>query len=112
MKQRVSPLVNDTAMVKKINSALEKFVGSGKNLHGIPPTMGSEDFQHLVINNKKKVYDYILVGIANPKEVAKANAAGNMFPYYNHNANFKVDLSAIPFYTAFGAVALFDMFRK
>jgi len=112
MKQRVSPLVNDTGMVIKINSILEKFVGPGKNLLGIPPTMGSEDFQHLVIHNKIKVYDYLLVGIANPAEAAKANAAGKMFPYYNHNGDFKVDLSAIPYYTSFGAVALLELFKK
>ena len=66
MKGRVTPLVNDTAMVAKVNAALEKFVGPGKNITGMPPVMGSEDFQHLVVNNKVKVYDYLLVGIAHP----------------------------------------------
>jgi amidohydrolase len=112
MKGRVSPLVNDTAMVAKVNAALEKFVGPGKNITGMPPVMGSEDFQHLVINNKVKVYDYLLVGIANPADVARANKAGQMFPYFNHNGNFKVDLTAIPFCTSLGAVALMEMFRK
>lgn len=111
MKGRVSPLVNDTAMVAKVNAVLEKFVGPGKNITGMPPVMGSEDFQHLVINNKVKVYDYLLVGIANPADVAIANKAGQMFPYFNHNGNFKVDLSAIPFCTSVGAVALMEMFR-
>ncbi len=112
MKGRVSPLVNDTAMVAKVNAALEKFAGPGKNITGMPPVMGSEDFQHLVINNKVKVYDYLLVGIAHPADVAKANKAGMMFPYFNHNSDFKVDLSAIPFCTSLGAVALMEMFRK
>jgi amidohydrolase len=111
MKGRVSPLVNDTAMVAKINVVLEKFVGPGKNIKGMPPVMGSEDFHHLVVNNKVKVYDYLLVGIANPADVAKANLAGMMFPYFNHNSDFKVDLSAIPFCTSLGAVALMEMFR-
>jgi hippurate hydrolase len=74
--------------------------------------MGSEDFQHLVINNTKAIYDYLLVGIANPEETAKANKAGKMFPFYNHNSDFKVDLTAIPFATSLGAVALMEMFRK
>lgn len=112
MKGRVSPLINDTAMVNKIDIVLEKFIGPGKNVKGIPPTMGSEDFQHLVANNKTRVYDYLLVGIANPADVAKANAAGKMFPYYNHNGDFKVDLTAIPLYTSVGAVALLEMFKK
>jgi hippurate hydrolase len=112
MKGRVSPLVNDTMMVAKVNAALEKFVGPGKNITGLPPVMGSEDFQHLVSNNKVKVYDYLLVGIAHPNDVAKANLSGMMFPYFNHNSDFKVDLSAIPFCTSLGAVALMEMFRK
>jgi amidohydrolase len=112
MKGRVSPLVNDTAMVAKVNVALEKYVGPGKNITGMPPVMGSEDFHHLVVNNKVKVYDYLLVGIAHPADVAKANKAGMMFPYFNHNSDFKVDLSAIPFCTSLGAVALMEVFRK
>ncbi len=112
IKGRVSPLVNDTAMVSKVSAALEKFVGPGKNIKGIPATMGSEDFQHLVINNTKAVYDYLLIGIADPEETAKANKQGKMFPYYNHNGDFKVDLTAIPFATSLGAVALMEMFRK
>jgi metal-dependent amidase/aminoacylase/carboxypeptidase family protein len=112
MKGRVSPLVNDTAMVAKISAVLEKFVGPGKNIKGVPATMGSEDFQHLVINKTKAAYDYLLIGIANPEETAKANKEGKMFPYYNHNGDFKVDLSAIPFATSLGAVALMEMFRR
>jgi hypothetical protein len=43
------------SMVAKINAALEKFVGPGKNITGVPPVMGSEDFQHLVVNKKVEV---------------------------------------------------------
>lgn len=67
--------------------------------------MGSEDFQHLVVNNTKAVYDYLLIGIANPEETKKANMQGKMFPYYNHNSDFKVDLTAISYGTSIGAVA-------
>jgi len=112
MKQKVIPLKNDTMMVNKINAALINIAGPGKNILGMPPVMGSEDFQHLVIPAKKQVYDYFLVGIANPMDVAKANKEGKMFPYYNHNGDFKVDLTAIPYGTSLGAVALFEMFRK
>ena len=96
MKQYVIPLKNDTLMVKKINSVLGKMSGPGKNILGMPPVMGSEDFQHLVIPAKKQVYDYFLVGVADPLEVMKARNEGKQFPYYNHNGDFKVDLRAIP----------------
>jgi len=112
MKQYVIPLNNDAFMVNKINAVLEDVAGPGKNILGIPPVMGSEDFQHLVIPAKKQVYDYFLVGIANPIDVAKANKEGKMFPYYNHNGDFKVNLAAIPFCTSLGAVALLEMFKK
>lgn len=112
MKQNVSPLVNDKPMVEKVNAVLEKFVGPGKNLIGFPPVMGSEDFQHLVINNKKTVYDYLLVGIASSEDTAKARKEGKFFPYFNHNGDFKVDLSAILLGTNMGTVALMEMFKK
>ena len=112
MKMKVVPLKNDPFMVDKLNPVLESVTGPGKNVQGVPPTMGSEDFQHLVLPNKKQVYDYILVGIANPADVAKANKEGKMFPYYNHNGDFKVDLTAIPFCTSLGATALMEMFKK
>nr|WP_315150245.1 amidohydrolase [uncultured Flavobacterium sp.] len=112
MKGRVSPLTNDKAMVDKINVVLEKLVGTGKNIKGLPAVMGSEDFQHLVINNKKTVYDYFLVGIASAEDTAKAQKEGKMFPYFNHNGDFKVDLKAIPFGTILGTTALLELFRK
>jgi hippurate hydrolase len=112
MKGRVSPLTNDKAMVTKINTVLEKLVGPGKNIQGLPAVMGSEDFQHLVINNKKTVYDYFLVGIASAEDTAKAKKEGKMFPYFNHNGDFKVDLKAIPFGTTLGTTALLELFRK
>lgn len=112
MKGRVSPLTNDKAMVEKINAVLEKLVGPGKNIKGLPAVMGSEDFQHLVINNKKTVYDYFLVGVASAEDTAKAKKEGKMFPYFNHNGDFKVDLKAIPFGTTLGTTALLELFRK
>jgi amidohydrolase len=112
IKGRVSPLTNDNAMVNKIDAALEKLVGTGKNIQGFPAVMGSEDFQHLVINNKKTVYDYFLVGVASAEDSVKAKKEGKIFPYSNHNGDFKVDISAIPFGTTLGTTALLEMFRK
>ena len=112
MKGMAFPLKNDTAEVYKVNAAIANMIPPGKNITALPAVMGSEDFHHLVIHNKKAVYDYMLVGIANPAEAAKANKEGKMFPFSNHNANFQVDLSAIPLGTALGASALIELFRK
>jgi metal-dependent amidase/aminoacylase/carboxypeptidase family protein len=112
MKQFVIPLKNDKGMVEKLNPVLEKLVGPGKNIQGMPATMGSEDFQHLVKDQPKAVYDYILVGIANPEVAAKANKEGKMFPFYNHNGDFQVDLTAIPFGLSLGTTALLATFQK
>jgi hippurate hydrolase len=35
-----------------------------------------------------------------------------MFPFYNHNGDFQVDLTAIPFGLALGTTALLATFQK
>lgn len=111
MKQYVIPLKNDKALVDKINPALERMFGPGKNLQ-FPPVMGSEDFQHLVKDQPKAVYDYVLIGIVNPELFAQTQKEGKFFPYTNHNGDFKVDLAAIPFGTAVGTAMLLEAFKK
>jgi amidohydrolase len=110
-KQYVIPLKNDKTLVDKINPALEKYFGPGKNLL-MPPVMGSEDFQHLVKDQPKSVYDYMLIGIVDPVLFAKTQKEGKMFPYSNHNGNFMVALAAIPFGTVAGSVMLLEAFKK
>lgn len=111
LKQYVIPLKNDKALVDKINPGLAQFFGPGKNLV-MPPVMGSEDFQHLVRNQPKSVYDYMLIGIVDPTLFAKTQKEGKMFPYSNHNGNFIVDLAAIPFGTVAGTLMLLEAFKK
>ncbi|MEY2922590.1 MAG: hypothetical protein RL108_1216 [Bacteroidota bacterium] len=111
MKQYVTPLKNNKILVDKINPILELIGGPGKNLQ-FPPVMGSEDFHHLIKDYPAIPYDYILVGIANPKTFLEANAKGNFFPFFNHNSDFLVDLSAIPYYTIFGSMSLLETFKK
>lgn len=74
--------------------------------------MGSEDFHHLVIHNKKAVYDFILVGTANPELVTKATQEGKKYPFFNHNGNYQVDLATIPLGTVIGATGLLELFKK
>lgn len=112
MKGNVYPLVNDAAMTYKVNSALTAVIAPERIITNTPPIMGSEDFHHLVINNKKTVYDFIFVGTANREAVAKATEEGKKHPFSNHNGNYQVDLSAIPLGTVIGATALLEMFKS
>ena len=111
-KSTVSPLVNDTAMVTRVNQSLQSLSGIRNIISNAPSVMGSEDFQHLVKKGTATVYDYIQVGTANVDEYTKAIAEGKKRPYFNHNGNYKVDLSAIPLGTAIGAVGLMELFRR
>ncbi len=64
----------------------------------IGPTMGSEDFHHLVIDSPKKdtPYSYINIGIIDPDRFAKSIEETGEPPYYNHNGDYEVDLRALP----------------
>jgi hippurate hydrolase len=112
LKGMVYPLVNDTIMVNKINASLAAVIGPAKIIKDTPAEMVSEDFPQLVIKNKKTVYDFMWVGIANPEIAAKATAEGKKYPFFNHNGNYQVDLSAIPLGTVIGATALLEMLKK
>ena len=111
-KSTVTPLVNNNALVAKVNAALANVIDDASILKNVPSVMGSEDFQHLVKADSKTVYDYIQVGTANPEAYQKAIAQGKKAPYFNHNGNYQVDLAAIPLGTVIGAVALIELFRK
>lgn len=110
-KQSLGPLNNDKNLVEKMNIPLEKMFGVGKNL-SLPPVMGSEDFQVLVRDYPNVPYDYLLIGVAPPDMFAKAQKEGKYFPFSNHNGNFMVDLSAIPFGTAVATAMVLEAFRK
>jgi amidohydrolase len=113
MKATCPPVVNDTAMVNKVNSALLMLVPASRLITNLPPAMGSEDFPLLIVNSRKNYkYDYINVGAANPVLYANALKEGKEFPFYIHNSNYMVDLTAIPFGTVVGATALLELFRK
>lgn len=111
MKQFVTPLKNNANLVAKLNPVFEEVTGPGKNLP-FPPVMGSEDFHHLVKDYPQIPYNYILVGIANQQVFQESNKNGKFFPFFNHNGDFLVDLSAIPFYTVFGSMALLELFKQ
>ena len=112
MKSNVFPQVNDSVAANKVNKALATIIAPEKIINNTPPIMGSEDFNHLVLGNNKTLCDYIWVGTANVDEVAKAMQEGKRAPFYNHNGNYKVELSAIPLGLEFGVASLFELFKK
>ena len=112
MKSNVYPLINNAAMVNKLNAALSSVIVPEKIIKDVPAEMGSEDFAQLVVDKKKTSYDFIMVGTANVERSAKAIAEGKKYPFYNHNGNYEVDLSAIPLGTEIGITALLELFRK
>jgi hippurate hydrolase len=111
IKQTVSPLTNDAALVAHLNPVLEALLGPNKNLP-YPPVMGSEDFQHLVQPGSTTTYNYLLLGIVKPSVFAAAQQEGKRFPYTNHNGDFWVDPAAIPLGTAVAASMVMETFQK
>jgi amidohydrolase len=94
-KGNAGPLVNDPALVEKINPAITALLGQGKVVNNFPSVMGSEDFQE-VYADAKTPYVFLLVGVAPVDRYEAARKAGRAFPYSNHNPDFFVDLAAIP----------------
>jgi amidohydrolase len=113
MKGIAYPLSNDTLLSTKINTALSSFIPREKINTTNLPAMGSEDFPILgMYGSKRPVSDYVLVGIASPEVYYQARKEGKDYPFYLHNSNYTVDLSAIPFGTTVGAVSILEIFRK
>jgi len=111
IKQNLGTLKNDETLTSKINIALEKMAGPNKNL-SLPPVMGSEDVQELLKDHPEVPYNYFIIGIANHEVFEKATKEGKQFPFSNHNSDFWVDLSAIPFGTSLGLAAVLEAFNK
>jgi hypothetical protein len=42
----------------------------------------------------------------------RAAQEGKTNPFYNHNGNYKVDLSAIPLGVVIGTVGLLELFKR
>jgi hippurate hydrolase len=96
-KGGTTPMVNDKAVIDRINPQLANLVDANKLIAEFPGTTGSEDVHLLKGDNQTIQFGFAFVGIAEPSLFAKAQAAGKTVPFSNHNSNFQVDLSAIPF---------------
>lgn len=111
MKGNSGPLINDAALVARINPSLEALMGKSNANVNLPAVMGSEDFQE-AFKSRKVPYAFILVGVAPPQLFAKAQAKGLPAPYANHNPDFFVDLAAIPIGAKVNTVAILSILAK
>jgi hippurate hydrolase len=106
------PLINDEYLTNKVTPIVSEIVGKKQVLTGFPPQMGSEDFHHLVIKDKKAKYLYMFFGTAKPSHYQAAQKEGKLFPYFAHNGDYQVDLAAIPLGTKVATNVLLKMFEK
>jgi len=113
-KGRTPPLINDPETMNRLNDALRRSgVAGGANLiDQFRAITGSEDFPSLYAGmaGVKAAYDFI--GIADPKAYAKAKAAGQEFPFLNHQPGFVVDLNAIPFGAKVASVMTMELLAR
>ncbi len=111
MKATAGPLVNDSALVAKVNPALTELLGPGRVINNFPTVMGSEDFQ-VLYEPIGTPYVFLLIGVAPTDKFVAAQKAGRPFPYANHNADFFVDLPAITIGTRADVVAALALLAK
>lgn len=112
MKGHAGPLVNDQALVARVNPSLRALLGPDRVVDQFPAVMGSEDFQEAFATLDKLPYAFVLIGVAPPELYAKAQAAGRPFPYANHNPDFFVDLAAIPIGAKVNTVTVLSLLAK
>lgn len=108
------PLENNTELTSLVRESLYSLVTEKKLIldeNVFPSVMGSEDFHHLVINNEKKDYCYVNVGIAEPTRFEKSFKEGQL-PFNNHNGNFEIDINAIPFGSKVGITSMLAIFNQ
>jgi hippurate hydrolase len=114
MKGWSFPLVNSDTLTQWVVSGLSAVIPASQIIgeDKFAAVMGSEDFHHLVVHNKKKNYCYINIGTANPEVFAAAAKAGKMVPFSAHNGDYQVDLNAIPYGIRLASTALFSVFGQ
>ncbi|QYO67619.1 amidohydrolase [Leptolyngbya sp. 7M] len=111
-KGSTTPLVNDAAVIDRINPRLANLLGANRILTDFPATTGSEDVHLLKGDNETIQFGFLQVGVAEPALFAQAQAEGKLVPFSNHNPNFQVDLNAIPLGTKIATVMTMEFLQK
>jgi amidohydrolase len=107
MKGMVYPMVNDSNLVYRVNLALGSVIHKERLFNNFAPTMGSEDFHHLVLSKPGIAYDFLHVGVANGSKNDE-----NTPPFSYHQGNYKVELTAIPFGVVVGSVSILEILKS
>jgi amidohydrolase len=110
MKGHAGPVVNDEEASRRAEAALKRTLGRDKVLLGLPPVMGSEDFQNLAGPHPKTKILFVWIGCG-PADVLQAIKKGVM-PAANHNPKFMVELPAIAAGTKANAGILLEFLKK
>jgi len=110
LKGHAGPVVNDEEVSRQAAAALKRALGQDKVLPGLPPVMGSEDFQNLAAPHPTTKILLVWVGCG-PADVLQAMKKGVM-PAANHNPKFKVELPAIAAGTRANAGVLLEFLKK
>lgn len=110
MKGSAGPLINDEEAVRRAEPAIKLALGDDKAVPGLPPQMGSEDFQDLASPHPTTKILHVRIGCG-PADVAEQIKAGNR-PAPNHNAKFKVELPAIAAGTKADAMVLLEFLKR
>jgi amidohydrolase len=110
MKGHAGPVVNDEEASRRAETALKWALGKDKVLPGLPPVMGSEDFQNLAAPHPATKILLVWIGCG-PADVLQAMKKGVM-PAANHNPKFKVELPAIAAGTKADAMVVLEFLKK
>jgi hippurate hydrolase len=110
MKGHAGPVVNDDQASRRAETALKLALGRDKALPGLPPVMGSEDFQNLAAPHPTTQILLIWIGCG-PANVIEDMKKGVMLAA-NHNPKFQVELPAIAAGTKANASVLLELLKK
>jgi hippurate hydrolase len=110
MKGSAGPLINDEEAVRRAEPALRLALGDAHVVPGLPPQMGSEDFQDLASPHPTTKILHVRIGCG-PANVEEQIKQGNR-PPPNHNAKFQVELPAIAAGTKADAIVLLEFLKR
>lgn len=111
-KGSTTPLVNDAALVKKVQLPLKAVFGAAQVIDQLPPAMGSEDAHLLKGKHTYIPLAYMFVGVANPVVFKRAAQQGRATPYDPHTPHYVVDLDAIPVGTLMASLITMELLVK